>query len=184
MKTLTTLVMSLALLSAKVAAADTSAASTALMDPSKATASAPPMYKVKVATTKGDFTIEVHRDWAPNGADRFYNLVKAGFFNDLAFFRVVKGFMVQFGIHGDPAVNRVWRRATIKDDPSAKKSNTRGTITFATSGPDMRTTQVFSDYRRFVTDWQASGPPKAGAGATPGRASQRPSKGKAARQAG
>jgi peptidyl-prolyl cis-trans isomerase A (cyclophilin A) len=146
MKTLTTLVMSLALLTASVASADTSTAATALMDPAKASATAPPAYKVKVATTKGDFTIEVHRDWAPNGADRFYNLVKAGFFTDLAFFRVVKGFMVQFGIHGDPKVSRAWRSASIKDDPVGKQSNKRGMVTFAMAGPDTRTSQIFINY--------------------------------------
>jgi len=114
--------------------------------PSDATATAPATYKVKVATTKGDFTIEVHRDWAPLGADRFYNLVKLGYYNDVAFFRVVKGFMVQFGINGDPNANRSWRRAMFKDDPQAKQSNKRGMITFATSGPDQRTTQVFINY--------------------------------------
>src|SRR5262249_45052632 len=100
----------------------------------------------KMATTKGDFTIEVNRDWAPVGADRFYNLVKLGYFTDVAFFRVVKGFMVQFGIHGDPAVARQWESATIKDDPTGKKSNTRGMVTLPTAGPDMRTTQIFINY--------------------------------------
>jgi peptidyl-prolyl cis-trans isomerase A (cyclophilin A) len=114
--------------------------------PAAATATAPAVYKVKVATTKGDFVVEVHRDWAPRGADRFYNLVKLGFFTDVAFFRVIKGFMVQFGIPGDPAVARQWESATFKDDPAGKKSNTRGMITFATAGPDMRTTQVFINY--------------------------------------
>ena len=126
------------------ARADTSAAK--IPSPAEATATAPPTYKVKLATTKGDFVIEVHRDWAPLGADRFYNLVKIGYFNDVAFFRVVKGFMVQLGIHGDPSVNRIWRRATINDDPSGKKSNTRGMVTFATAGPNMRTTQLFINY--------------------------------------
>ncbi len=125
--------------------ADT-AAPAATLKPSAAKETAPPVYKVKMATTKGDFTIEVHRDWAPVGADRFYNLVKLGYFTDVAFFRVIKGFMVQFGIHGDPAVARQWESATIKDDPSGKKSNTRGTVTFATAGPDMRTTQIFINY--------------------------------------
>jgi peptidyl-prolyl cis-trans isomerase A (cyclophilin A) len=114
--------------------------------PSAATATAPAVFKVKLATTKGDVVIEVHRDWAPLGADRFYNLVKLGFFTDVAFFRVIKGFMVQFGIPGDPAVARRWESATIKDDPSGKKSNARGTITFATAGPDMRTSQLFINY--------------------------------------
>lgn len=130
-------------LCAAPALADTSAAAT--IKPSAATAKAPPVYKVKFATTKGDFVVEVHRDWAPIGADRFYNLVKLGFFSDAAFFRVIKGFMVQFGIPADPAVARQWESATIKDDP-VKQSNTRGMITFATAGPDMRTTQVFINY--------------------------------------
>jgi peptidyl-prolyl cis-trans isomerase A (cyclophilin A) len=125
--------------------ADTSAKT---LDPAAATATAPATYKVKFTTTKGDFTIEVHRDWAPIGADRFFNLVKMGYFTDVAFFRVVKGFMVQFGIHGDPNVNKVWRQARIQDDPvnSAKASNTKGMVTFAMGGPNSRTVQVFINY--------------------------------------
>src|SRR5262245_7805731 len=115
-------------------------------DPGAATATAPAVYKVKMSTTKGDFVIEVHRDWAPLGADRFYNLVKLGYYTDVAFFRVVKGFMVQFGIHGNPAMNRSWRNARIKDDPTGKQSNTRGMVTFAMGGPDTRTTQVFINH--------------------------------------
>jgi peptidyl-prolyl cis-trans isomerase A (cyclophilin A) len=115
-------------------------------DPAAAKLTAPPVYKVKMSTTKGDFVIEVHRDWAPLGADRFYNLVKQGFFTDVAFFRVVKGFMVQFGIHGDPAVSRAWRDARITDDPTGKQSNTRGMVTFAMAGPNTRTTQIFINY--------------------------------------
>jgi peptidyl-prolyl cis-trans isomerase A (cyclophilin A) len=129
-----------------VANADTTNPSAATLKPSAAKETAPPTFKVKMTTTKGDFTIEVNRDWAPVGADRFYNLVKLGYFTDVAFFRVVKGFMVQFGIHGDPAVARQWESATIKDDPTGKKSNTRGMVTFATAGPDMRTTQLFINY--------------------------------------
>ena len=89
--------------------------------------------------------VEVHRDWAPNGADRFYNLVKNGFYDDTRFFRVVSGFMVQFGINGDPKISAPWRSATIKDDP-VKQSNKRGYITFATSGPNSRTSQVFINF--------------------------------------
>jgi peptidyl-prolyl cis-trans isomerase A (cyclophilin A) len=114
--------------------------------PAQATATAPATYKVKMSTTKGDFTIEVHRDWAPIGADRFYNLVKLGYFTDVAFFRVIKDFMVQFGIHGDPEMNRAWRQARIQDDPTGKQSNKRGMVTFATSGPNSRTTQMFINY--------------------------------------
>ena len=125
------------------AGADTTAKS---MSPSDATATAPATFKVKMSTTKGDFVVEVHRDWAPLGADRFYNLVKLGYLTDIAFLRVVKGFMVQFGIHGDPAVNRAWHNANIQDDPTGKQSNTRGMVTFATAGPNTRTTQLFVNY--------------------------------------
>ncbi|MFO0984546.1 MAG: peptidylprolyl isomerase, partial [Planctomycetota bacterium] len=88
---------------------------------------------------------EITRDWAPKGADRFYNLVKNGYFDDVAFFRCIKGFMVQFGINGDPKVNAAWQKARITDDP-VKESNKPGYISFATSGPDSRTTQVFINY--------------------------------------
>jgi peptidyl-prolyl cis-trans isomerase A (cyclophilin A) len=117
-----------------------------LLDPSKAKEKAPAVYKAKFTTTKGDFVIEVHRDWAPNGADRFYNLVKMGFFDDTRFFRAVENFMVQFGISGDPAVNAKWAAANIEDDP-VKQSNTRGFVTFAqTNMPNSRSTQVFVNY--------------------------------------
>jgi len=90
--------------------------------------------------------IEVTRSWAPRGADRFYNLVRAGYFDDVAFFRVIQGFMVQFGINGDPRVNAVWQQARIPDDP-VTQSNRRGAITFATAGPGTRTTQVFINFK-------------------------------------
>jgi len=123
-----------------------SGAPSADLAPEKATAKAPETFKAKFKTTKGDFTLEVTRAWAPNGADRFYNLVKLGYFNDLAFFRAVSGFMVQFGIHGDPQVSAKWRVANISDDKPAGQSNKRGTITFATAGPNTRTTQLFINY--------------------------------------
>jgi peptidyl-prolyl cis-trans isomerase A (cyclophilin A) len=113
-----------------------------LTDPTKATAQAPARYKVEFATSRGNFVVEVHRDWAPMGADRFYNLVQGDFYDGARFFRAIRGFMVQFGISGYPDVNTAWRDARIKDDP-VKESNKRGKITFATSGPDSRTTQVF-----------------------------------------
>jgi peptidyl-prolyl cis-trans isomerase A (cyclophilin A) len=114
--------------------------------PAAATAKAPAVFKVKFTTTKGDFVVEVHKDWAPLGAERFYNLAKHGYFTDIAFFRVIKGFMVQFGIHGDPEMNKAWHDAKINDDPAGKHSNTRGMITFATAGPNTRTTQLFINY--------------------------------------
>jgi peptidyl-prolyl cis-trans isomerase A (cyclophilin A) len=116
-----------------------------LANPAALNEPAPATYKAQFDTSKGAFVIEVHRDWAPNGADRFYNLVKNGFFDNARFFRVISGFMVQFGINGDPKLSAVWREARIKDDP-VKKSNARGAITFATAGPDTRTTQVFINY--------------------------------------
>jgi peptidyl-prolyl cis-trans isomerase A (cyclophilin A) len=118
----------------------------AQLDPSLATAKAPDVFRARFNTTHGAFVIEVHRDWAPNGADRFYNLVKLGFYDDTRFFRVIEGFMVQFGISGDPRVSSKWRIANIKDDPVAK-SNKRGMVTFAqTSQPDSRSTQVFINF--------------------------------------
>jgi peptidyl-prolyl cis-trans isomerase A (cyclophilin A) len=107
-----------------------------------AAAHAPDLFRVKFVTTHGDFVVEVHREWAPLGADRFYRLVRNRFFTDAAFFRFVPNFVVQFGIPANPAVAKVWKNATIKDDP-VKQSNKLGTITFATAGPNTRTTQLF-----------------------------------------
>jgi peptidyl-prolyl cis-trans isomerase A (cyclophilin A) len=117
----------------------------ALLDPSKATLAAPANFTAKFTTTKGEFSIAVRRDWAPKGADRFYNLVKVGYFTDVAFFRVIDGFMAQFGIHGDPKVNAAWRLARIADDP-VTQTNSRGMVTFATGGPNTRTTQLFINF--------------------------------------
>jgi len=116
-----------------------------LSNPASLDEKAPDVYKVKFDTSKGSFVVEVHRDWAPNGADRFYNLVKNGFYNDARFFRVISDFMVQFGINGNPKISQVWQDANIPDDP-VKQSNIRGMITFATAGPDTRTTQVFINF--------------------------------------
>jgi peptidyl-prolyl cis-trans isomerase A (cyclophilin A) len=113
-----------------------------LLKPSALHAKAPATYAVSFTTTKGTFVVTVHRSWAPRGADRFYNLVKAGFYDGDEFFRVVKGFVVQFGISGYPAVSKAWQNANIPDDP-VKASNTVGTITYADAGPNTRTTQVF-----------------------------------------
>jgi peptidyl-prolyl cis-trans isomerase A (cyclophilin A) len=116
-----------------------------LSNPASLNEKAPDTYKVKFDASQGSFEIEVHRDWAPNGADRFYNLAKNGFYNDARFFRVIKGFMVQFGINGNPKISQVWRNANIPDDP-VEESNLRGFVTFATAGPNTRTTQVFINY--------------------------------------
>lgn len=116
-----------------------------LKNPAKAVEKAPETFKVKFETTKGDFTLEVTRDWSPLGADRFYNLVKSGFFTDVAFFRVIEGFMVQFGIHGNPEIAGAWRGARIKDDP-VKQSNAKGYISYAMAGPNTRTTQFFINF--------------------------------------
>ncbi|MFI4859525.1 MAG: peptidylprolyl isomerase [Phycisphaerales bacterium JB063] len=109
---------------------------------------APDEFDALFHTTAGDFTVRVHREWAPLGADRFYNLVVNGYYDGTRFFRVVPGFVVQWGMHGDPAVNAAWRAsddANIQDDP-VTQSNVRGTVTFATSGPNSRTTQLFINY--------------------------------------
>lgn len=106
---------------------------------------APNQYTVELDTTKGAIVIDVRRDWAPHGADRFYELVQQGYFTDVAFFRVISGFMAQVGISGDPALNTKWRAKPIPDDP-VKASNSRGTATFATSGPNSRTTQFFISF--------------------------------------
>jgi peptidyl-prolyl cis-trans isomerase A (cyclophilin A) len=117
-----------------------------LLDPANAREKAPDAFKAKFTTTKGDFVVEVHRDWAPNGADRFYDLVKLGFFDDTRFFRAVDAFMVQFGLSGDPAVSTKWQQANVADDP-VSQSNKRGFITFAqTNMPNSRATQVFINY--------------------------------------
>src|SRR5215469_10139580 len=116
-----------------------------LLNPASLTAKAPADFKAMFTTTAGDFTVEVHRDWAPLGADRFYNLVRRGFFTNASFFRVVPGFVVQFGLNADPAINKAWHQATIKDDP-VTQTNKRGALVFATSGPNSRTTQLFINF--------------------------------------
>jgi len=103
---------------------------------------APASFRVRFTTTKGDFVVLVHSDWAPRGADRFYELAKMHFYDDNYFFRVLPNFIVQWGISGDPKVSKDWSVLTINDDPP-KESNKRGTVTFATSGSNSRTTQVF-----------------------------------------
>ena len=117
----------------------------ALMNPAEANETAPDTFQVLFDTTKGEFTIEVTRAWAPNGADRFYNLVRRGYYDEVRFFRVLSGFMAQFGISGDPELSTIWREARIPDDTVAE-SNRRGHVSFATSGANTRTTQMFINY--------------------------------------
>lgn len=116
-----------------------------LRSPAGFTEQAPASFKANFDTSKGTFVIQVTRDWAPIAADRFYNLVKNGFYDDVRFFRVINGFMAQFGIHGNPAVQGAWRNANLQDDP-VKGSNKRGMVTFATAGPNTRTTQLFVNF--------------------------------------
>jgi len=124
------------------ASAQSGGARSALLHPETLKAQAPAEYDAKFTTTKGDFVVHVTRAWAPLGADRFYNLVKHHFYDGAALFRVVTGFVVQFGLGPDPAVNKAWENANIKDDP-VKSSNKTGFITYAMAGPNTRTTQVF-----------------------------------------
>lgn len=131
--------------SAVVGVAAQSAA--ALKDPAKLKEQAPAKYNARFDTSVGTFVVTVTREWAPLGADRFYNLVKNGYYDNVRFFRVIPNFMVQFGINGDPALNAVWRNARIGVDP-VKQRNMRGYITYAMGGsPDTRTTQVFINFR-------------------------------------
>jgi peptidyl-prolyl cis-trans isomerase A (cyclophilin A) len=133
-------------LGATVVAGQTDLAKVAkLRSPAGLTEKAPDEFKARFDTSKGPFEVTVHREWAPIGADRFFNLVKNGFYDDVRFFRVIDGFMVQFGIHGNPAVQSAWRSANLKDDP-VKQSNKRGYITYATAGPNTRTTQLFINF--------------------------------------
>jgi peptidyl-prolyl cis-trans isomerase A (cyclophilin A) len=135
---------SIALVSAQTAAPKPAAGPNRLLTPAALAAKAPETFRAKFDTSKGAFVVEVHREWAPNGADRFYNLVRGGFYNNVRFFRVLTGFMAQFGMNGTPAVQRVWGSPSqqLKDDP-VKQSNKRGYVTFANAGPNSRSTQVF-----------------------------------------
>ena len=116
-----------------------------LSNPAALTEVAPATFKANFNTSQGLFVVTVHKDWAPKGADRFFNLVKSGYFDDIRFFRVIPNFMAQFGIHGTPSVSAAWTSARITDDP-VKQSNKRGFVTFATAGPNTRTTQLFVNF--------------------------------------
>jgi peptidyl-prolyl cis-trans isomerase A (cyclophilin A) len=140
----------LAALALLVACSSPAPKETAKQPAAAAPAHAPGIFRVKFATTKGPFVVEVHRDWAPRGADRFHELIADRFYDGLYFFRVIKGFVVQWGIHKDPRVTARWNSMAIPDD-LVKESNRRGTITFATSGPNTRATEPFinlADNRR------------------------------------
>ncbi len=131
---------------ADTAAGAPAASKTKLRNPAALKDVAPADYRAAFDTSVGTFVIAVHRAWAPKGADRFYNLVKYGFYDGCRFFRVMPNFMVQFGLNGDTSVQAPWSKANITDDP-VKQSNRRGTISFATAGPNSRTTQVFINFR-------------------------------------
>jgi peptidyl-prolyl cis-trans isomerase A (cyclophilin A) len=132
---------------AAAAAAGAQATKANLKNPAALNEKAPDTYKVRFDTSAGVFAVQVHRAWAPLGADRFYNLVKAGFYDECRFFRAISGFMVQFGINGDPAVSAAWRNARIGVD-KVTQSNKRMYITYAMgASPDTRTTQVFINFR-------------------------------------
>ena len=118
---------------------------TAARAPREAAPPAPDSFRVAFETTRGTFVVEALRKWSPRGVDRFHELVNAGYFKDIGFFRVVPGFVAQFGMHGDPAVNREWDDRPIADDPVVQ-TNARGTIVFATSGPNTRKNQFFINY--------------------------------------
>jgi cyclophilin family peptidyl-prolyl cis-trans isomerase len=104
---------------------------------------APDLFRARCDTSRGSFVVEVHRDWAPRGADRFHHLIAAGYFDDSRFFRVVAGYIAQFGIAGSPAVAAAWKDRPFADDPAPGHTNTRGTFAFAMTGPDTRTTQIY-----------------------------------------
>jgi peptidyl-prolyl cis-trans isomerase A (cyclophilin A) len=143
----TLLASSMLILAVVAAALAQTKAGPNLLDPSTMKETAPATFLVQVETTKGPFTIKVTRAWAPNGADHFYNLVRAGFYTDAAFFRVVPGFMAQFGISAKPEISRIWANSNIQDDP-VKQSNTRGMVTFAqTSAKNSRSTQLFINFK-------------------------------------
>ena len=129
-------------------AAPKPAAPNRLLNPAALTAKAPETFKVKFDTTKGVIMLDVHRDWAPKGADRFYNMVRNGFFSVARFFRVIPNFMAQFGINGDPAVNAAWEKVRLMDDPPNMQHNVRGFLTYGTTGqPNSRGTQLFINYK-------------------------------------
>jgi peptidyl-prolyl cis-trans isomerase A (cyclophilin A) len=140
-------VTAIAALAATVAVgAQTGAGKANLKTPASLKEKAPEKYKAKLDTSAGAIVIEVTRAWAPLGAERFYNLVKNGFYDEVRFFRVLDGFMAQFGMNGDPGIQKVWGQNNFPDDP-VKESNKRGYVTFAKTGaPNSRSTQIFINF--------------------------------------
>ena len=137
-------------------AASQPAPSTRLLSPALAKAKAPDLFRVKFTTTKGDFVVEVNRIDAPLGADRFYNLVKIGFFTNVSFYRVIPGSLIQFGLSPFPSVSKAWSTAALHDDP-VKAHNVAGSVTFAMGGPNTRTTQMFINLSDANTQYDAMG---------------------------
>jgi len=142
----------LAAAAAAVVAAQTAApkpaAANKLLSPATLTAKSPEIFKVKFDTSKGVIMLELHRDWAPRGVDRFYNMARNGFFSGTRFFRVIPNFMAQFGINGNPDVNAAWDKVRLNDDPPNMQSNVRGFLTYGTTGqPNSRGTQLFINYK-------------------------------------
>jgi peptidyl-prolyl cis-trans isomerase A (cyclophilin A) len=131
-----------AIAAAAIVAGAAAASGPSLLHPASLHAKAPAVFRARFTTTKGAFVVTVHRKWAPRGADRFYNLVHAGFYDQQRLFRVVPGFVVQWGISGTPKIAKAWQNANIQDDP-VRHTNARGTIVFADAGPNTRSTQVF-----------------------------------------
>jgi peptidyl-prolyl cis-trans isomerase A (cyclophilin A) len=146
-RTVALVALGLTAAAAIVVGAEQAAARKSLLNPAGLKETAPDVYNVKFDTSIGEFVVRVTRAWAPNGADRFYNLVKNGFYDETRFFRAIPNFMVQFGIHGNPQVAKVWQNARIPAD-KVTQSNRKGFITFAMgASPDTRTTQVFINFR-------------------------------------
>ena len=117
-----------------------------LLRPARFVDTAPPVFRVRFETSEGEFLVDVYRSWAPLGADRFYNLVVGGFFDDTRVYRIVDGFVAQFGLHADPYVNQAWKTEYLVDDPVTRE-NTRGRLTFAKGGRHTRTTELFVNLR-------------------------------------
>lgn len=123
------------------------AQTSSLLDTKHSAEPAPKVFRVRFETSRGPFVIEAHRAWSPWGVDRFYYLVRRNFYDDTRFFRVIKGFVVQFGMSGDPTISSVWKWRYMPDDTVAHQSNLRGRVSFGSLGPNTRTTQLFIDYR-------------------------------------